>query len=156
MSEYKFFEQVNKAFDEAAQYSRFDDGLLDQIKVCNNVYHITFPLRRDDGTIEVIKGWRVEHSHHKLPTKGGIRYSNLVNEDETMALAALMTYKCALVVFCPEVEAFPVRQGRRGLCNGQAYSPGRRSGTYGGHRTRRLFWGPRGLPKQGRHGRAGA
>ncbi|MDZ7692407.1 MAG: Glu/Leu/Phe/Val dehydrogenase [Balneolaceae bacterium] len=97
MSDYKFFEQVNKAFDEAAQYSRFDEGLLDQIKVCNNVYHITFPLRRDDGTIEVIKGWRVEHSHHKLPTKGGIRYSNLVNEDETMALAALMTYKCAVV-----------------------------------------------------------
>lgn len=97
MSDYKFFEQVNNAFDEAAQYSRFDDGLLDQIKVCNNVYHITFPLRRDDGSIEVIQGWRVEHSHHKLPTKGGIRYSNLVNEDETMALAALMTYKCAVV-----------------------------------------------------------
>lgn len=97
MSDYKFFKQVNRAFDAAAKYSRFDKGLLDQIKICNNVYHITFPLERDDGTIKVIHGWRVEHSHHKLPTKGGIRFSMTVNEDETMALAALMTYKCAVV-----------------------------------------------------------
>ena len=97
MSNYKFFEQVNTAFDKAAQYSRYDKGLLNQIKICNTVYHVTFPLKRDDGSIEVIKGWRVEHSHHKLPTKGGIRYSMTVNEDETMALAALMTYKCAVV-----------------------------------------------------------
>ncbi len=97
MSDYKFFAQVNKAFDIAAKYSDFDQGLLDQIKICNNVYHITFPLERDDGSIEVIHGWRVEHSHHKLPTKGGIRFSTTVNEDETMALAALMTYKCAVV-----------------------------------------------------------
>lgn len=97
MSDYKFFKQVNHAFDAAAKHSRFNKGLLDQIKVCNNVYHITFPLERDDGTIKVIQGWRVEHSHHKLPTKGGIRFSTKVNEDETMALAALMTYKCAVV-----------------------------------------------------------
>lgn len=97
MSDYKFFKQVNEAFDIAAQYSEYEHGLLDQIKVCNNVYHITFPLERDDGSIEVIHGWRVEHSHHKLPTKGGIRFSTAVNEDETMALAALMTYKCAVV-----------------------------------------------------------
>lgn len=97
MSEYKFFDQVNKAFDRAAAYTRFNKGLLDQMKICNDVLHITFPLERDNGSIEVIQGWRVEHSHHKLPTKGGIRYSLMVNEDETMALAALMTYKCAVV-----------------------------------------------------------
>lgn len=97
MSDYKFFAQVNQAFDKAAKYCKYDQGLLDQIKICNNVYHITFPLERDDGSIEVIHGWRVEHSHHKLPTKGGIRFSTTVNEDETMALAALMTYKCAVV-----------------------------------------------------------
>ncbi len=97
MSDYKFFDQVNRAFDIAAEYSEYDQGLLDQIKICNNVYHVTFPLERDDGSIEVIHGWRVEHSHHKLPTKGGIRFSMTVNEDETMALAALMTYKCAVV-----------------------------------------------------------
>lgn len=97
MHDYKFFDQVNKAFDRAAAYTKFDKGLLEQMKACNDVLHITFPLEKDDGSIEVIHGWRVEHSHHKLPTKGGIRYSLTVNEDETMALAALMTYKCAVV-----------------------------------------------------------
>lgn len=97
MSEYNFFEQVNNAFDNAAKYSRFDQGLLNQIKACNNVYHITFPLERDNGQIEVIHGWRVEHSHHKLPVKGGVRFSTMVNEDEAQALAALMTYKSAIV-----------------------------------------------------------
>ncbi len=95
--DYKFFAQVNKAFDKAAEYTNFDKGLLAQMKICNDVLHVTFPLEKDDGSIEVIEGWRVEHSHHKLPAKGGIRYAMTVNEDETMALAALMTYKCAVV-----------------------------------------------------------
>lgn len=97
MSTYKFYEQVNKNFDKAAEYTQFDKGILSQIKMCNTVYHVSFPLRRDDGRIEVIDGWRVEHSHHKMPTKGGIRFSHKVDEDETMALAALMSYKCAIV-----------------------------------------------------------
>lgn len=97
MSNYKFFEQVNKNFDKAAQYTNFPQGLLNQIKACNSVYHMTFPLEKDDGTVETIHAWRAEHSHHRSPTKGGIRYSKLVNEDEVTALAALMTYKCAVV-----------------------------------------------------------
>lgn len=97
MSNYKFFDEVNKNFDKAAKYTKYSKGLLEQMKICNSVYKMTFPLRKDDGSIEVIHAWRAEHSHHKMPTKGGIRYSLNVNEDEVMALAALMTYKCAIV-----------------------------------------------------------
>lgn len=92
-----FFQRINEYFDKAAQFTDYPQGLLEQIKICNSSCHFTFPIKRDDGTIQTIHGWRAEHSHHKLPTKGGIRYSTLVDEDEIMALAALMTYKCALV-----------------------------------------------------------
>ncbi|HVT60079.1 MAG TPA: Glu/Leu/Phe/Val dehydrogenase [Thermoanaerobaculia bacterium] len=92
-----FFDQVNRNFDKAAALTNHHPDLLALIKNCNSVYHFTFPLQRADGTIEVIHAWRAEHSHHKLPTKGGIRYSLSVNEDEVVALAALMTYKCAVV-----------------------------------------------------------
>ena len=92
-----FNEQVVRAFDRAAALTDHHPSLLSQMRECNHVYRISFPLRRDDGTIEAVHAWRAEHSHHKLPTKGGIRYSVLVNEDEVKALAALMTYKCAIV-----------------------------------------------------------
>ena len=92
-----FYDQVVQNFDKAAAYTKHPKGLLEQIKVCNSVYHIAFPIAKDDGSIEVIHAWRAEHSQHKLPTKGGIRYDWRVNEDEVMALSALMTYKCAMV-----------------------------------------------------------
>ena len=91
------FAQVNKYFDKAAAYLDHPPGLLSQIKACNSVYRMQFPLKRDDGSIEVINGWRAQHSVHRLPTKGGIRFAPQVDEDEVSALAALMTYKCALV-----------------------------------------------------------
>lgn len=92
-----FFAQVNKYFDKAAAHLDLPAGLLAQIKACNSVYRVQFPIRRDDGSIEVINGWRAQHSVHRLPSKGGIRYAPNVDEDEVSALAALMTYKCALV-----------------------------------------------------------
>ncbi len=97
MAHASFLEQVNRMFDKAAAHTQHPAGLLKQIKICNSVYHMTFPLKRDDGSIETIQAYRAEHSHHKLPVKGGIRYAPSVNEDEVMALAALMTYKCAIV-----------------------------------------------------------
>ena len=92
-----FFDQVSQYFNDAARFTNYPAGLLDQIRTCNSVYRFDFPLRRAGGTIEVIRAWRVQHSQHKLPVKGGIRYSPDVNEPEVMALAALMTYKCAVV-----------------------------------------------------------
>jgi glutamate dehydrogenase (NAD(P)+) len=94
--EYKFFEAVEKSFDKAAKFTNLDPGVLEQIKQCNSVYRMFFPVKIGDK-IEVIKAYRVQHSHHKSPCKGGIRFSLSVNLDEVMALAALMTYKCAIV-----------------------------------------------------------
>ena len=91
-----FFDNVSLYFDHAASFTQHPKGLLDQIKVCNSVYSFKFPVRTRQG-YEVISGWRVQHSHHKLPVKGGIRYSDDANEDEVKALAALMTYKCAVM-----------------------------------------------------------
>jgi glutamate dehydrogenase (NAD(P)+) len=94
---YSFFGAVERSFDKAAKYTKWDKGILEQIKECNAVYQMRFPLKRDDGSIEVIEAYRVQHSHHKTPCKGGIRFAAEVNQDEVMALAALMTYKCAIV-----------------------------------------------------------
>jgi glutamate dehydrogenase (NAD(P)+) len=91
------FDFVNQYFDHAAASSAHPKGLLETIKACNSIYRFSFPFRSPDGTLEVIHAWRVEHSHHKLPTKGGIRYASFVDEEEVKALAALMTYKCAIV-----------------------------------------------------------
>lgn len=95
-SQSSFFDNVSIYFDQAASFTEYPKGLLDQIKVCNSVYSFKFPVRTSSG-YEVISGWRAQHSHHKLPVKGGIRYSDDANEDEVKALAALMTYKCAVM-----------------------------------------------------------
>ena len=93
-----FLATVNRNFNTAAAFLDYPQGLLDQIRVCNAIYKFHFPVRSEDGKgYKVIEAWRAEHSHHKLPVKGGIRYSPDVNEDEVLALAALMTFKCAIV-----------------------------------------------------------
>ena len=97
MASASFLNQVNRIFDRAASHTRHDAHLLRQIKICNAVMSVAFPVRRDNGTLEVIEGWRAQHSHHKLPTKGGIRFAPDVHAEEVMALAALMSYKCAIV-----------------------------------------------------------
>ncbi len=114
---YSFFGAVEKSFDKAAKYTKWEQGILEQIKECNAVYQIRFPLKRDDGSIEVIEAYRVQHSHHKTPCKGGIRFAAEVNQDEVMALAALMTYKCAIV-------NVPFGGGKGGIrINPKKYSP---------------------------------
>jgi glutamate dehydrogenase (NAD(P)+) len=94
---YSFFHSVEQSFDKAAKFTKWEKGLLEQIKACNSIYSMKFPVKMDDGRIEVIEAYRVQHSQHKTPCKGGIRFSMAVNQDEVMALASLMTYKCAIV-----------------------------------------------------------
>jgi glutamate dehydrogenase (NAD(P)+) len=97
-----FYQSVQNYFEKAAPHTGLERGLLEQIRVCNAVYAIHFPVEVRDKTtgkleVKVIEAYRVQHSHHRLPTKGGIRYSNHVNQEEVMALASLMSYKCAIV-----------------------------------------------------------
>ncbi len=93
---YSFFKNVENSFDKAAQHTNLPKGLLEQIKACNAVYQMRFPVKIGNE-YHVIEAYRVQHSHHRMPTKGGIRYDMGVNQDEVMALAALMTFKCAIV-----------------------------------------------------------
>lgn len=92
-----FLTSITQYFDRAAALTDFTPGLLNQVKACNAVYRLRFPVKNDDGNIEVVEAYRAEHSHHRMPTKGGIRFSPMVSQDEVIALAALMTYKCAIV-----------------------------------------------------------
>ncbi len=91
-----FFQTVQDNFDKAAALTDLPKGLLAQIKACNAVYQMRFPVKIGNG-YQVIEAYRVQHSQHRQPTKGGIRYSDMVDQEEVMALASLMTFKCAIV-----------------------------------------------------------
>src|SRR5690606_31965863 len=93
----RFLANVESSFDQAARFAQVSEDLLRQVKAVNSVYRFQFPVRLRNGGIDVVQAWRVQHSHHRLPVKGGIRFSPEADEDEVMALAALMTYKCAIV-----------------------------------------------------------
>lgn len=82
--------------DRALATLDLDPGTAAAIKSCNSVLQVRFPVRIRDET-RIFTGWRAVHSTHRLPAKGGIRYTPDVDQDEVEALAALMTYKCALV-----------------------------------------------------------
>lgn len=87
---------VHGLVHEAARALELPEGLLQQICVTDSIYFTRFPVKFGNR-VEVFSAWRAEHSHHRHPLKGGIRYSPLVNQQEISALSALMTYKCAIV-----------------------------------------------------------
>lgn len=108
VQEPSFRESVDLMFNRAVALMDLPPGLEEKIRVCNATYTVRFGVRLR-GKIQTFTGYRSVHSEHMEPVKGGIRYSLGVNQDEVEALAALMTYKCALV------EA-PFGGSKGGLC----------------------------------------
>ncbi|MFP7671825.1 Glu/Leu/Phe/Val dehydrogenase [Marivita sp. S0852] len=103
-----FRESVDLMFNRAVALMDLSPGLEEKIRVCNATYTVRFGVRLR-GQIKTFTGYRSVHSEHMEPVKGGIRFAPSVNQDEVEALAALMTYKCALV------EA-PFGGSKGGLC----------------------------------------
>ncbi len=96
MKQLSFTQNVDRMVDRAVTTIDLDPDTIAAIKACNSLIQVKFPVKIN-GRIEVFTGWRATHSTHRLPSKGGIRYSSMVDQDEIEALAALMTYKCAIV-----------------------------------------------------------
>lgn len=107
-AEPSFRQSVDLMFNRAAALLELPPGLEEKIRVCNSTYTVRFGVKLR-GEVRTFTGYRSVHSEHTEPVKGGIRYSLGVNQDEVEALAALMTYKCALV------EA-PFGGSKGGLC----------------------------------------
>ena len=96
IKEPSFRESVDLMFNRAVRLMDLPPGLEEKIRVCNSTYTVRFGVKLR-GEIKTFTGYRAVHSEHMEPVKGGIRYALAVNQDEVEALAALMTYKCALV-----------------------------------------------------------
>ena len=91
-----FKDNVNLHVDKSAKLLNFSDDLLEHLKSIHSLIKVNVGVVLD-GKINNFTGWRAVHSEHILPTKGGLRYSETVDQDDTEALASLMTYKCAIV-----------------------------------------------------------
>ncbi|SEP72111.1 glutamate dehydrogenase (NAD(P)+) [Ectothiorhodospira magna] len=103
-----FQQSVARMVDRALDYVKLEPGADRAIKTCNAILQVTFPLKIR-GEVRTFTGWRAVHSTHRLPAKGGLRFSPSIDQDSTEALAALMTYKCAIV-------DIPFGGSKGGLC----------------------------------------
>lgn len=103
-----FMQSVKIMFDAAVARMDLPAGVAELLRECRSVYQVRFQVKIN-GEHKVFKGWRATHSEHFLPAKGGIRYAPEVNQDEVEALAALMTFKCAVV-------DIPFGGSKGGLC----------------------------------------
>lgn len=91
------FENAIKQFDAAANVLKLSKNQIAMIKEPRKVVEVSLPVRMDDGSVEVFKGYRVQHNIARGPAKGGVRFHPDVNLDEVKALSFWMTYKCAVV-----------------------------------------------------------
>jgi len=91
-----FRQSIDHMVDRAMEVVDLDSSIAAAIKPCTSVLQVAFPVNIQ-GKVEVFTGWRAVHSIHRQPSKGGIRYALTVDQHEVEALAALMTYKCAIV-----------------------------------------------------------
>ena len=103
-----FRESVDLMFNRAASMLDLPPGLEEKIRICNSTYIVRFGVKIK-SKVETFTGYRCVHSEHIEPVKGGIRFSEEVTQDEVEALAALMTYKCAVV-------EIPFGGAKGGLC----------------------------------------
>ena len=94
--DWSFNQSVSRMAERAFDVVGLDTGVAGAIKACDAVLQVRFPVEVR-GRIETFTGWRAVHSAHRLPSKGGIRFAPIVDQDDVEALAALMTYKCAIV-----------------------------------------------------------
>lgn len=110
-----FLQSVNQSYERSAAILNLPKGLSEQIKLCNSVYQVRFSVKIQDKH-QVFTGWRANHSEHRLPVKGGLRFAPIVDQQEIEAMAALMSYKCAVI-------DIPFGGAKGGLCiNPKDYS----------------------------------
>lgn len=94
---YNPYDNVLKVVKEAADILGYSDSDIEAIKYPERELKVSIPVRMDNGTTRVFQGYRIQHSTSRGPAKGGIRFHPAVNSDEVRALAAWMTFKCAVV-----------------------------------------------------------
>ena len=97
MAKPNLFEVVQKQLDRCAKILNLDPDITTILKTPMRELHVSLPVRMDDGTTKVFQGFRVQYNDARGPTKGGIRYYPGETIDDIRALAALMTWKCALL-----------------------------------------------------------
>ena len=97
IKKYNPFDNVRQVVDSAAAILGYDESQYGTLKYPERDLKVSMPVVMDDGTVKVFEGFRVQHSTVRGPAKGGVRFHVGVNHDEVRALAAWMTFKCAVV-----------------------------------------------------------
>ncbi|HHU15272.1 MAG: Glu/Leu/Phe/Val dehydrogenase [Kiritimatiellae bacterium] len=96
-SSYNPFQLAQAQFDKVAALLELDEGVRELLRQPLREYHFTIPVRMDDGTVRVFKGFRVQHNDARGPAKGGIRFHPMETVDTVRALSMWMTWKCSVV-----------------------------------------------------------